>query len=248
MFPVISIGPLAIHAPGMLLLAGIWAAMYTAERRAAGFDLDREWLGNTLLLALAAGIISARLAFVLPAASAYLSDPWALIRPELNSFDLVWGIIGALGMILLRFRQRGILSLTRLAVLIPAAVILYAAAGIADLAAGAHYGLPTALPWGITLWDSTRHPTQLYRVLGAMLTIGIWQYSRARLAPAHQLRLVTALLAVTTVISDGFLADGPVFPGGIRPSQVLAWVILAGAWPAPRPADATDGLPTASQS
>jgi phosphatidylglycerol---prolipoprotein diacylglyceryl transferase len=248
MLPVINLGPLAIHAPGMILLFGIWAALYAAEHRAAGSGIDSGWLSNSLLIGLAGGIVIARVAFVLPAAAAYVNDPWALIRPELNSFDPVWGVVGGGLIIVYRFQRRGLLTLTHLAVLAPALAILYAAGGLADLAAGTRYGLPSTLPWAIPLWDEHRHPTQIYRLLGAGVTGGIWLFMRRRLAAAHQLRLVAALLAATTLISDGFVADGAVLPGGIRVSQAVAWLLLATAWPAPQRPTATVAQPTASQS
>lgn len=231
MYPVLNLGPLAIHVPGLILLVGVWFGLWWVDRGAARTAIDRDWLSSTLLMALGGGLIAARIAYAIPAATAYLNDPLALIRPELNSFEPAWGLITAALVVLIRFQRRSLLTVDALAVVTPGVIILFIATALADLAAGSHYGLPTTLPWGIQLWEASRHPTQVYRIIGCIAALLLWERTAHEQTAAARLRLTIGTMAATIIISDGFLADSATFPGGIRISQVLAWVVLVLAWP-----------------
>ena len=65
MLPVIQVGPLSIQAEGLFYILGIWIAMSLAGRYAHLFKLQSEKLDTLVLIALAAGIVGARLTYLL---------------------------------------------------------------------------------------------------------------------------------------------------------------------------------------
>ena len=72
MYPILQIGPLAIQLPGLLLLVGLWIGTQIAERETARYKLDPGLISNMIFIALAAGIVGARLGYALKYIDLYL--------------------------------------------------------------------------------------------------------------------------------------------------------------------------------
>ncbi len=114
--------------------------------------------------------------------------------------------------------------------LAPGLALMFAFISLADLSAGSAYGAVSDLPWAIELWGARRHPTQLYELLAALVTLSLLWWARARRPYAGFLFLLFLLVygAARTFV-DAFRADPWLLPGGYRAVQVLGLgaVVLA---------------------
>ncbi len=237
MLPVIQIGRLALNAPGLALLLGLWLALWQAEREAGRLGLRGDALSAALLAGLAAGLLAARLAFAARAPAAYLADPLALLSPNLGAFDPLAGLAAGGAVALLDLRRRRVALAPALDALAPALATMALALALAQLAGGDAYGAPARLPWSIYLWEEWRHPTQIYAALAALAALGLWRAARAApLRPGAGLALVAGALAAGQVLVEGLRGDSALTAGGLRLGQVLGLLVLAGCLWALRPA------------
>jgi len=171
MLPILQIGPLAIQLPGLLLLAGVWLGTNAVDRQAARLNLPIPTLQNLVLLALAAGVVGARLGYAARYLDVYLENPTGLISLQpaalSPSAGLLTGIIA--GWI---FGQRKQLPFWRtMDALSPGLAVFSVFLGISHMASGDAFGSPTSVPWAINLWGELRHPSQVYETLAAGLVL-----------------------------------------------------------------------------
>jgi phosphatidylglycerol:prolipoprotein diacylglycerol transferase len=232
MLPVIQIGPLALPAPGLAIIAGIWIGLTVSEHYARRFNVDPSHLYNLVFIALIAGIIGARLSYAVRFPAAFAASPLSLLSRDLNLLD-PWGGIAVAGLAALVYGQRkGLDFWSTMDALTPGLAVLAVAWGVANLASGNAYGAPTQLPWGIQLWGAHRHPTQIYQILLALLILVVilpgTGFIRTKLSGSRFLIFV-ALSAGARLFLESFRGDSTLILGGIRLAQVLAWLVLAGS-------------------
>ena len=103
---------------------------------------------------------------------------------------------------------------------------------LANLANGNAYGLPTDLPWGVYLWNATRHPVQIYALI---LTAGlfIWWLIRTQLAKQNGfyqsgvlVSIIAGALALITLVTQAFVAEKQMLLS-VDQIQLLALFLLA---------------------
>ena len=75
MFPIIQIGPMALQAPGLILLIGLWIGLILSEKLAVRFNTQPNQIYNLVFTALIAGLIGARLSYILQNIEAFLESP-----------------------------------------------------------------------------------------------------------------------------------------------------------------------------
>ena len=97
MLPILNIGPLAIQLPGLVILIGLWLGLSLAERYAARFDVKSNLLYNLVFVVLIAGIIGARLAYVIRYPQAFAGNLFSALSFNLSLLD-PWAGLG-LGLI-----------------------------------------------------------------------------------------------------------------------------------------------------
>ncbi len=228
MFPVVQLGPLALPAPGLALLAGVWVALWLAEKEARWLGLNPDDIYTLVFSGLVAGLIGARLAYVARFWPVYVSDPWGIVSPNTASLAPTEGaLIGVAIACIYGARRRLPLRVT-LDALAPGVAALAVAVAVAHAASGDAFGAPTALPWHVYLWGEYRHPSQIYELIAALGVFGVGWGTRAR-GPftGFNFLLVVALLAASRVFLEAFRGDSLVLPGGWRAAQVVGLAVLA---------------------
>lgn len=232
MFPVIQLGPMALQAPGLILLVGLWLGLMVAERLADRFGVKPNQLYNIVFVALIAGLVGARLSYALQHWAAFRSNPMSLFSLLPGLFDPVGGLAVGLIAVLIYGNRKQISLWPMLDALTPFFAVMISAVGLANLASGAAFGASADLPWGIDLWGASRHPTQVYQMMaGATILALIWPRRSASDAtqpmPGRTFWLFLALSAVAWMLIEAFRGDSILLPGGLRVAQVAAWLILA---------------------
>src|SRR5438876_502517 len=196
MIPFLHLGPLTIPTFGLMVATGLLAAAYLLQ---ADFDRRREqflrrgYLKGSgqpghhdegfLIIGIAglAGLVGARLYHVLESPRELVADPSLLI----SRFGFAWfgGFLGGFIALLFLARRFGIPALEFMDLCSPAAAVGYAIGRIGCLLSGdGDYGVPTALPWGMSFPNGVVpttervHPTPLYEFLAWMLlALALWK-------------------------------------------------------------------------
>ncbi|MBN2548609.1 MAG: prolipoprotein diacylglyceryl transferase [Anaerolineales bacterium] len=230
MLPTLQIGPLAIQAPGFFLLVGVWLGLVLAEKYAPDRKINPTQINSLMLNAMLIGIISARLAYVIRFPEAFLANPMGILSLNASLLDPLAGFSMACVYSYGYLQRRKLPTWAVLDALTPAFATLALAIGLSHLASGQAFGSPTELPWGIWLWGSTRHPSQIYEILAAgIILIILWPGRKILKERPEGVFFVEfiSLSAGSRLFLDAFRGDSLMLPGGFRLAQVIAWFILA---------------------
>jgi prolipoprotein diacylglyceryltransferase len=224
MLPVIRLGPLSIQARGLILLAALWLAAEAAERSAKRLGLRGDVVYGLALVAAAAGLIGARLGYVLEHWAAYQSDLGAIVALNFNTLSPLAGGATAVLAAYLYARRKGVANRRLLDALTPGFIVFAGGLALADLASGDAYGSPSSLPWAIDLWGAARHPTQIYQLL-AVMVIGLIVLKTERAFDGAWFGLFGALYAASRLFIEAFRGDSETV-GGLRTAQVWSLIVL----------------------
>ena len=114
--------------------------------------------------------------------------------------------------------------------LTPMLAVIALAVPLAQFASGDGFGTPTTAPWGVALWEASRHPVQVYHLIGNLVVFA-WLFSALRkpalrLAPGEFFLTFCLAAAAVAVLVDGFRESNQLLFGSIRASQVVAFGIF----------------------
>lgn len=211
----------------ILLVLATWIGLTLAEKRAESHGLNKDELNNITFYGMLAFIIGGRLSFVLQNIPVFLKKPIDIISINTDIFDLVGAIATALIVALIYGQRRSLPFWPTLDALTPFFAILAIGMGLSHLAAGTSFGKETRLPWGIELWNATRHPTQLYETLASLLIFSLLWFKKQN--PRAGILFITfaALTAGAQLIIEAFRGDSALILNGLKQNQLIAWIILA---------------------
>ncbi|MEW6179489.1 MAG: prolipoprotein diacylglyceryl transferase family protein [Chloroflexota bacterium] len=233
MLPVLNIGPLAVQVAGLILLIGIWVGLNRSEAFARRQGMDVERLNSLILYLLLAGILAARLGFVIQNFPVFIEHPLDAFSLSPQMLDLP-SALAAMFLTGLIYGQRIRLEFwNTLDALTPAFAVLMMAVALMNLASGDGFGVPARLPWSIYLFDEWRHPTQVYDLIFAALIWRIVESSPPPIKLPAGIRFLSFMFlsAFGRIVVDAFRAEAVIAGlGGVRVTQVaaLVWMILAG--------------------
>lgn len=209
----------------ILLVIATWVGLTLAERRTERYGISKEDLNNLTFYGLIAFVIGGRLSYVLQNISAFTKSPIGIISINPDLFDPV-GAIAVAFIVIYTYGQRKGFALWSI---FDALTLFFAVTaiglGLSHLAAGTAFGLPTEQPWGIDLWNATRHPTQIYETLASSLTLSLLWLFKPSPRPGVTFLLFAALTALSQLILQAFRANYNILLG-FRQEQILAWLVL----------------------
>ncbi len=210
----------------ILLVIAAWVGLAFAEKRAERHGIDKDDLNNIAFYGLIAFIIGGRISFVLQNFAAFIKSPLGIVSINPDLFDPPGALAAALIISLIYGQRRGLQLWSTLDALTPFFGILAIGMGLTRLAAGTAFGKITDLPWGIELWNATRHPTQIYETLAAFIIFG-WLWRRRQSPhPGILFLAFSALTAFSQLVIETFRADSTLILNGLRQEQLLAWAVL----------------------
>ena len=230
MLPILNLGPLAIPVPALALLAGVWFCIYLAEKYARVFGLSTSKVSNLIILMLVSGLIGARLSYIIRFPEAFFQNPLDILSRSPGLLDPSGGIALAVIVGLIYGQKKGLPLWQTLDTLTPGLAALAICIGIAHLASGDAFGMPTQIPWRIYLWGEYRHPTQIYEImLFALLFIFIISNTNKwRAAIPGMLFLVfLASSAAINLVIEAFRGDSLLYLNTFRTVQLISWLVLA---------------------
>jgi len=251
MYPLVQIGPFRLSTGGLMLLISLIVGGSLVSRIArvrGGAKLARQ-ADNCFYPVLIGAVLGGRLWYGLFNLDLYGRNPGLFVALRVSDFAWPGALLGGAlaGYLWCRWNGFEELALADSAALALPATQALASVGL--LLSGEASGLPTSLPWGVSLFGTTRHPTQIYFALAALLILGAltWLARRELLAGALAAAYL-ALNGLALLLIEALRADSLVLPGGIRVAQVfgLGLLLYALFW-AQRHA-AASGLPAPAET
>ncbi len=242
MFPSLQIGPISLPTAQILALVAAWFGLSVMAQVGRRLRLDPNMVWNLGTLALAAGLIVARLSHAVQYWSVYRAEPMLLISIRPGGL-LFWpGAIGTLA--------AGYIYLVRKGVdprLVGTAAVFGVLAGGAVLEASNFLtattvgvpGTPSAAMYSALtgigklaeplrlISGEVRHPVALYRAIGMMLIVGGFLLWGNWKRPGLLVGQAMLGLALMRLFVDGFAADTSQL-GPLRISQLVALVAALG--------------------
>ena len=210
-----------------LLLVALWLGLALAEKRAERYNVSKAALNNIVSYSLFGYILGGRFLYVLSNYSVFIQSPLNIFSLNLDLFDPVAALlVGVIVGFLYGSRQKLRLWPT-LDALTPLFATLSIGFALSHLAAGTAFGSLTDLPWGIHLWNATRHPTQVYELLASIFIFGIIWLGRMDFRAGTTFLLFAALTAGARLFIEAYRGDSTLILGTLRLAQVIAWIVLA---------------------
>lgn len=227
MLPTLLLGSVAIPTYPFFLLLALWAGMWLAALQARRLGLDGDHVYNAGLYGLLAGVIGARLWFVLSHWNNYAGDLSQALSLSRNALSPLEGVIIA-GLVVLIYVQRQNVPLAVfLDALAPGLVAALVITHIGAFLGGEALGAPAAVPWAVEMGGTLRHPIQLYEAaLGLVIGIILYVGRGWRPWPGFYFWLVVALYSLGRLLLEIFRAQPALLGAGILTVQVAALAVL----------------------
>jgi prolipoprotein diacylglyceryl transferase len=238
----LTIGPLSIHAYGLMIALGVITAVWLLGRRLESKGQGtREDASAIAVWAVIAGVIGSRLYHV--------ATDWSTFKHDLGRIPQLWrGGLGIPGGILFgalaavwAFRRRGIQPAVGLSAAAPALALAQAIGRWGNWWNQELFGKATTLPWGLRIdtdhlpvgyaAGTTFHPTFLYESLwNFLLCIALLRIDhRFRLRPGRLFAMYVVGYAAGRFWIEGLRIDPAHTVGGLRLNQWVAAIAAAGA-------------------
>jgi prolipoprotein diacylglyceryl transferase len=234
----INIGPLSIHAYGLMIALGVIAAVWLLGRRLeARGEGTREDASAIAVSAVIAGVIGSRLYHV--------ATDWGSFQHDLGRIPQIWrgglgipgGILGGALAATWAFKRRGIPPAVGLSAAAPALALAQAIGRWGNWFNQELFGKPTDLPWGLRIDadkippgyapGTTFHPTFLYESLwNFALCIALMRIDRRlKLRPGALFAIYVVGYAIGRFWVEGLRIDPAHSTGGLRLNQWVALVV-----------------------
>lgn len=227
MFPIFNLGPLAIQAPGLIILVGIYISFLVIEKQPKIFKGSANDLSNLIFTYLISIIILGRLSYILKFPAIFLENPISIISLNPSLIDFGSGSILGLAVISIFIQKKKLITNEILDALALPSIVFLVFFFFAQLASGNLYGKPTFLPWSINLWGTNRHPLQIYYML-ALFPIIFLTIKRMRNYNQKGVLFykTTSVLSLLFVFFDFFNGDPNNLLAGFNKIQMAALLIL----------------------
>ena len=192
----IHFGSLTIPTFGLLAAIGLMLALTLSLRTATlvGLSPDRVW--NAGLFAILAAFVLSRLLLVATNFKSFLSYPILLLMvPSLTPL----GLLLAAGAVVVYLRLRGLPLLSTLDAWAPCTTVAWAFLAIGHFAEGSDPGLPSTLPWAISVVPGAprHHPVTIYAaLLAAIMTLFLLRHLRSSRRAGDTAALAFALCGI----------------------------------------------------
>ena len=174
------LGGLTVYSYGVMLATGFIVATLVARQRFVRQYRNPDIVLDFVLAAVVAGIVGARLFYVVGHWSYYSKHTGEILKVNMDGLVFYGGLLLGLALVLLVGRWKKVRFWTTMDLAGLCVPLALAFGRVGCLLNGCCYGKPTGLPWGIGFPTSTgivgpRHPTQVYElVLDLALFAFLW--------------------------------------------------------------------------
>ena len=211
----------------ILILAALWIGLTLAEKRVARHGISKDSLNNVVYYSVLGFILGGRILFALANLSAFAENPLNIFSLNIDLFDPSGALVTAFLVAFVYGRRQKLPLWATLDALTPLFATLAIGLSLSHLAAGTAFGQPADVPWGIELWNATRHPAQIYELAASLIIFAWIWYSRSDSPPGTSFLVFAALTAGERLFLEAFRGDSTLVFGDLRLAQIIAWIFLA---------------------
>lgn len=225
-----ELGPFTVYAWGTTYVVAFLAGLLWIARRAKHKGVNPERMVDMVLYIALAALAGGRLLYVALDWRTYVAQPLRVYFLPEGGLSFFGGLAAGI-LVGVLYVRRHRLPVGDVADMAAAPLALgYAIVRIGCLLNGCCYGLPTALPWGITLWGAVRHPTQIYALIGSLLLIPILLLlERNRPFAGYVFVMYIGLYSLMRYVVEFYRVSTALVPG-LTTTQALCLVLAAGAF------------------
>lgn len=211
---------------GVMIAIGMIAGGIIAYRRAPKHDLPKDKVIDFLIIAVPAGIIGARLYYVIFNWSIYSGDLMKMINIRLGGLAIHGGLIGAALAIIIccRIWKYHIFNVLDLAA--PAVAIGQACGRWGNYFNSEAHGGPTDLPWAVNINGTMCHPTFLYESIWCFILFFVLIFIDNRRKFEGQTFLLYGIFYSVERFFVEALRTDSLMIGPFRQAQVLSLSII----------------------
>ena len=223
MLPTLSIGSVALPTYPFFLLLAFWIGLWLASYRAKQLGLDGDHVYNAGLYGVLAGVVGARLWFVLSHWENYTPDLSQALSLSRSALSISEGLIIA-GLAIFIYLQRNKVSFgVFLDAVAPGLALAIVVGNIGAFLGGEALGAVSNVSWAIEIAGVARHPIQLYEAITGLVILGLLFYIRQnRPWPAFQFWLFVVCYGISRLFLEIFRARPHLAGGGYITVQILA--------------------------
>ena len=236
-----TIGPLTLHAYGVLLAIAFITGLWVASRQAKRAGLDAARVTDMAVYVLIAGLVGAKVLLVVVEWGFYARNPRELLSILQSGGVFYGGLIGAFPVAWWYARKHGLPTWRTADALAPAVAIGQAIGRLGCFCAGCCYGRPADVPWAVTFrdayasrtvgtpLDTPLHPTEIYEALACLAIFFILvRMARSKRFDGQITLAYVFLYAVVRFVIEFYRGDavrGTVF-GWLSTSQFIAMLMV----------------------
>ncbi len=213
MFPVLfKIGEFKVHTFGIVMIAAFAVAFLLGRARAARFGLTKEQVSDVFFWTLVAGVLGARLGFIVQELGYYLEHPDRLFSLQFQGLTSYGGLVGGFFALIFLARKHRVSALTYLDLAGAPMLLGHAVGRVGCLMNGCCYGRRCELAWAVPVEGQTGlfHPAQIYDSLmvlaGLALLVAI---ERRGLSRGQSFGLAISFYAISRFIYEFWRAGTP---------------------------------------
>lgn len=234
MYPILlSLNDISIYALGTMIVLGFIAFNIMIIRLSPLKKLNIKFWNNHIISLVVVTIIGARIFYVLTRWERFQQDWVQIFMPD--GFSFYGGIIAFILLlhIYTQKNKENFLLWTDLFTVSFFPWLFFSAIG--HFLDGSNYGVPTNLPWGVTIDNIVSpvpftvpiHPTQLYEALYAlMIFIFLWRVYRTSKTKGLITFMGGFLLGTFDFFLNYFLGENTTMIGTLRLDQVFAILFM----------------------
>jgi prolipoprotein diacylglyceryl transferase len=240
---VLEIGPLSIHAYGLMIalgvVAGVWLTGRRLEARGAG---TRDDASSMAMWGVLAGVIGARLYHVATEWDSFSGDLLRIFQIWKGGLGIPGGLLAGLVVGWWATKRRGVDPAVMATCAAPAIPLAQAIGRWGNWFNQELFGRPTDLPWALEVSDSkaiaagyapgtTFHPTFLYESMWNLALVGVllWIDRRFHLRPPRLMAVYLLGYGIGRFWVEGLRIDPAHEVLGMRWNQLVALVVVVGA-------------------
>lgn len=238
----LSVGPLSIHAYGLMIALGVIAAVWLAGRRLEKMGAgSSDQFTSVAMWAVFAGVVGSRIYYIITDKTQPWKHPEKWLQIWTGGLGIPGGLIAGVAVGVWAVKRKGISVPATLTAAAPAIPLAQAIGRWGNWWNQELFGRPTTLPWGLEIDDAHLpsgyasgtlfHPTFLYESLWNLALCGVLLIidRKVRLRPGRLMGVYVLGYSVGRFWVEGLRIDPANRGGGWRLNQWTAVVFGVGA-------------------
>ena len=237
MHPILlQFGSVTIRSYGLMAAVGflLGCLMIGVNRKYAKMSSDQA--STSLFVAMIAGIVGARIFYVVQFFDKYRDHLWRIVRIDQGGLVFYGGFILAILALIVYCRMQKLDLVRVLDVYTPAIAIAHACGRIGCFLNGCCYGRPTALGIGVhyppgseaalRYPEQALHPVQLYEAAEMLVVWGVFFQLVRHTKRGVAMSCYLALYGVLRFVNELFRGDNPKAFDLFTPAQLIGLMII----------------------